>query len=50
MTYAYPRINYVGPAYPDGSVPASARTLANRVSDGIEVILWQGMIKVVSNP
>jgi hypothetical protein len=50
MTYAYPRINYAGPAYPDGSVPASARTLANRVSDGIEVVLWQGMIKVVSNP
>jgi hypothetical protein len=40
MTYAYSRITYVGPAYPDGSAPASARTLASRVSDGIEVDLW----------
>ena len=40
MTYAYPCINYVGPAYPDDSVPTPARTLASRVSDGIEVDLW----------
>jgi hypothetical protein len=40
MTYRYPCIKYLGPAYPDGSVPASARTLASRVSDGIQVDLW----------
>jgi hypothetical protein len=40
MTYTYPCIEYVGPAYPDASAPASARTLASRVSDGIEVDLW----------
>jgi hypothetical protein len=40
MTYTYPCIEYVGPAYPDASAPASARALASRVSDGIEVDLW----------
>ena len=40
MTYTYPCIEYVGPAYPDGLAPASARMLASRVSDGIEVDLW----------
>jgi hypothetical protein len=40
MTYTYPSIKYLGPAYPDGAAGASARTLASRVSAGIEVDLW----------
>jgi hypothetical protein len=37
----YPRVKYLGPAYPDSSGPATMRELDSRVNDGIHVdLLW----------
>jgi hypothetical protein len=41
MSYTYPSITYLGPAYPDGLARATSRTLHSRVSAGIQVdLLW----------
>jgi hypothetical protein len=37
----YPHVQYLGPAHPEGSGPASMRELQTRVNDGIHVsLLW----------
>jgi hypothetical protein len=37
----YPHVNYLGPAYADGSDPATMRELQSRINDGIHVrLLW----------
>lgn len=41
MSYTYPCITYLGPAYPDDPAPATARTLDSRINDGLQVdLLW----------